>query len=414
MKIAERIQSNVQIALDTLRANKLRSSLTILGVVIGVSTVMTMAAIVQGIQDQIVRTIEIAGPTTFYVVKVFSQTPVNPDRLPKWIRVRPDIVEAEAERIRRLPEISYAAIWAQTAGRLSYGAQHTQFVAIMGADDRYQEIQGGELLDGRWFTPAELTSGANVVVLDEKAAHKLFGRESVLDKEIKVGGRPTRVIGLYAQPGNIFSPPGQDIGAIVPYGMLDHQFTIDKTNALYIPVKPKKGVATADAQEAVTIALREMRRLRPADKNNFDLITQDQILDSFNKITGVFFLVMIVLSSVGLLVGGIGVMAIMMVSVTSRTREIGIRKALGATKKEILFQFLIEAATLTGLGGVLGILIGLTFGRLATLAMKIDAAVPLGLTLIAVLVSVSIGLIFGMLPAQRAAKLDPIDALRYE
>jgi len=414
MKIGERIQSNVQIAIDTLRANKLRSALTILGVVIGVSTVMTMAAIVQGIQGQIVRTIEIAGPTTFYVVKVFSQTPVNPDRLPKWIRVRPDLVEAEAERIRRLPEVSYAAIWGQSNGRLSYGAQRTQMIAIIGADDRYQEIQGGELLDGRWFTPAELVSGANVAVLDENAAHKLFGRESVLDKEIKVGGRPTRVIGLYAQPGNIFSPPGQDIGAIVPYQMLDHQFTLDKTNAVYIPVKPKKGVATADAQEAVTIALRELRRLRPADKNNFDLITQDQILDSFNKITGVFFLVMIVLSSVGLLVGGIGVMAIMMVSVTSRTREIGIRKALGATKREILFQFLIEAATLTGLGGVLGILIGLTFGRLATLAMKIDAAVPIGLTLVAVMVSVSIGLIFGMLPAQRAAKLDPITALRYE
>ena len=414
MIIADRIQSNIQIALDTLRANKLRSSLTILGVVIGVSTVMAMAAIVQGIQDQIVRTIEIAGPTTFYVVKVFSQTPVNPDRLPKWIRVRPDLIEDEAARIRQLPEISYAAIWAQTNGRLTYGAQHTQMTLIMGADDRYQEIQGGELLDGRWFTQAELTSGANVAVLDENAAHKLFGRESVLDKEIRIGGRPARVIGLYAQPGNIFSPPGQDISAIVPYAMLDHQFTIDKTNALYIPVKPKKGVTTADAQEAVTIALRELRRLRPADKNNFDLITQDQILDTFNKITGVFFLVMIVLSSVGLLVGGIGVMAIMMVSVTSRTREIGIRKALGATKREILFQFLVEAATLTGFGGVIGILIGLAFGRLATMAMKIDAAVPIGLTAIAVMVSVSIGIIFGMLPAQRAARLDPIDALRYE
>jgi putative ABC transport system permease protein len=414
MIFTDRIQSNVQIALDTLRANKLRSGLTILGVVIGVSTVMTMAAIVQGIQGQIVRTIEIAGPTTFYVVKVFSQTPVNPDRLPKWIRVRPDLVEAEAERIRQLPEISYAAMWAQGNARLSYNAQRTQNVAIVGSDDRYQEIQGGELLDGRWFTPAELSSGASVVVLDENAARKLFGRESVLDKTIRMGGRPARVIGLYAQPGNIFSPPGQDIGAIVPYAMLDHQFTIDKTNALYIPVKPKKSVTTADAQEAVTIALREMRRLRPADKNNFDLITQDQILDTFNKITGVFFLVMIVLSSVGLLVGGIGVMAIMMVSVTSRTREIGIRKALGATRREILFQFLIEAATLTGFGGILGILIGLTFGRLATMAMKIDAAVPLGLTIVAVLVSVSIGVIFGMLPAQRAAKLDPIDALRYE
>jgi len=414
MIIAERIQSNVQIALDTLRANKLRSALTILGVVIGVSTVMAMAAIVQGIQDQIVRTIEIAGPSTFYVVKVFSQTPVNPDRLPKWIRVRPDLAEDEADRIKQLPEISYAAIWGQTNGRLTYGAQHTQMILIMGADDRYQEIQGGELLDGRWFTQAELTAGTNVAVLDENAAHKLFGRESVLDKEIRVGGRPAKVIGLYAQPGNIFSPPGQDIGAIVPYQMLDHQFTIDKTNAVYIPVKPKPGVTTANAQEAVTIALREMRRLRPADKNNFDLITQDQILDTFNKITGVFFLVMIVLSSVGLLVGGIGVMAIMMVSVTSRTREIGIRKALGATKREILFQFLVEAATLTGFGGVIGILIGLAFGRLATMAMKIDAAVPIGLTIVAVLVSVSIGLIFGILPAQRAAKLDPIAALRYE
>ena len=414
MIIGERIRSNVQIALDTIRANKLRSALTILGVVIGVSTVMTMAAIVQGIKDQIVRTIEIAGPTTFYVMKVFSQTPVNPDQLPKWIRVRPDLQPREAERIAALPEVSYAAIWAQAAGRLAYGPQRTQMVLLIGADDRYMEIQGGELLDGRWFTHAELASGASVAVIDENAARRLFGREGALEKTIRVGGIPSRVIGLYAQPGNIFSPPGQEIGAIVPYLMLERHFWIDKTNALYIPVKPKKGVNTAEAQEAVTIALREMRGLRPADKNNFDFISQDQILDTFNKITGVFFLVMIVLSSVGLLVGGIGVMAIMMVSVTSRTREIGLRKAVGATRREILFQFLVEAATLTGFGGLIGILVGLTFGRIVTLLMNIDAGVPIGLTVVAVMVSVGIGLVFGMLPAQRAAKLDPIDALRYE
>jgi putative ABC transport system permease protein len=412
--LAERIQSNIGLALDTLKANKLRSSLTILGVVIGVSTVMTMASIVEGIQDQIVRTIQIAGPTTFYVVKVFSQTPVNPDRLPKWIRVRPNLDVDEAGRIAQLPEIGYAAMWAQAQGRLSYQGFRTQQLIVMGADERYQEIQGGELLEGRWFTKAELAAGANVVVVDENAAHKILGRESPLDKLIEVGGRPSRVIGVYAAPGNIFSPPGQDIGAIVPYLMLDHEFTIDKTNALYIPVKPKIGVTTADAEEAVTIALREMRKLHPADKNNFDLITQDQILDTFNKITSVFFLVMIVLSSVGLLVGGIGVMAIMMVSVTSRTREIGIRKAMGATRREILFQFLIEAATLTGLGGVIGILVGLGFGRIVTLLMHIDAGIPIALTLVAVAVSVSIGIIFGMLPARRAALLDPIDALRYE
>jgi len=412
--IAERIRSNVRIALDTIRANKLRSALTILGVVIGVSTVMTMAAIVQGIKDQIVRTIEIAGPTTFYVMKVFSQTPVNPDQLPKWIRVRPDLAAAEASRIATLPEVGYAAIWAQTIGRLSFGPQRTQQMLLYGADDRYMAIQGGELLDGRWFTHAELASGASVVVVEENAARRLFGRESALEKTIRGGGIPSRVIGLYAQPGNIFSPPGQQLGAIVPYHMMERHFAIDKTNALFIPVKPKKGISTADAQEAVTIALREMRGLRPADKNNFDFISQDQILDTFNKITGVFFLVMIVLSSVGLLVGGIGVMAIMMVSVTSRTREIGIRKAVGATRREILFQFLVEAATLTGFGGLIGIAVGLTFGRIVTLLMNIDAGVPIGLTLIAVTVSVAIGLIFGMLPAQRAAKLNPIDALRYE
>ena len=412
--VGDLVRNNVAVAIDTLRANKLRSSLTILGVVIGVSTVMMMAAIVQGIKDQIVRTIEIAGPTTFYVIKVFSSTPVNPDRLPKWIRVRPDLAEAEARRIATLPEIQYAGMWAQSQARLEYNGVRTRNLLINGADDRFQEIQGGELSAGRWFTQPEMASGSPVIVIEENAARRIFGRESPLDKQVHVGGRPARVIGIYLKPGNIFEPPGQAIGAVVPYKMLDHQFRIDKTNALFIPVKPKKGVSTADAQEAVTIAMREMRQLRPAERNNFDMITQDQILDIFNKITGVFFLVMIVLSSVGLMVGGIGVMAIMMVSVTNRTREIGVRKALGATHRAILLQFLVESATLTGIGGALGIIVGLTLGRLVTMLMNIDAGVPVLLTFIAVTVSVGIGLVFGILPARRAARLDPIEALRYE
>lgn len=414
MMVGEKFRSNVSIAIDTLRSNKLRSGLTILGVVIGVSTVMMMAAIVQGIKDQIVRTIEIAGPTTFYVMKASSTTPVNPDRLPKWIRVRPDLNDAEARRLAELPEIEYAAIWGQTVGRLEYKGERTQALSINGADDRFVEIQGGDLVDGRWFTRPEVMAGAPVVVLEESAARKIFGAESIIDKQVKVAGQPMTVIGVYQKAANIFQPPGQSIGVIMPYLTLDHRFTLDKTNAVFIPVKPRKGVSAADAQEAVTIALREMRGLRPADKNNFDMITQDQILDTFNKITGVFFLVMIVLSSVGLMVGGIGVMAIMMVSVTNRTREIGVRKALGATQKEILLQFLVEAATLTGLGGIIGIVVGLVLGRLVTLFMNIDAGVPVLLTAIAVIVSVGIGIVFGMIPARRAAKLDPIEALRYE
>ena len=412
--LAETIRSNVSVALDTLRANKLRSGLTILGVVMGVSTVMAMAAIVQGIKEQIVRTIEIAGPTTFYVIKAFSQTPVNPDRLPAWIRIRPDLSDAEGRRIQSLPEITYAAIWGQAQARLEYKGARTQNLLIMGADDRFTEIQGGELVAGRWFTKPELTSGASVVVLEEDAARKVFGGETILDKQVNLGGRPLTVIGLYQKPGNIFEPPGQAIGAILPYLTMDHQFYLDKTNAVFIAVKPKKGVTLEDAKEAVTVAMREVRRLRPAQQNNFDMITQDQILDTFNKITGVFFLVMIVLSSVGLMVGGIGVMAIMMVSVTNRTREIGVRKAVGATQREILLQFLVEAATLTGIGGVIGIIVGLSLGRLITMFMNIDAGVPVVLTLVAVSVSVGIGIVFGMIPARRAARLDPIEALRYE
>jgi len=173
-------------------------------------------------------------------------------------------------------------------------------------------------------------------------------------------------------------------------------------------------VTVPQAQEAVTIAMRELRRLRPAQRNSFDLVTADQILDVFNQLTGVFFLVMLVLASVALLVGGIGVMAIMMVSVTDRTREIGVRKALGATRRDILLQFLIEAATLTGIGGLIGIALGLGLGRTVTALLGISAAPPVTITLIAVAVSGGIGLVFGILPAQRAARLDPIEALRHE
>jgi len=375
---------------------------------------MAMASIVQGVRDQIVHTIEIAGPTTVYVMKVWSTTPLNPQNLPKWVRIRPDLTVEEADRIQKLPEVQYASIWGQLLNRVDYEGSRTNLGVIMGADEGYPEIYGGELTAGRWFTRAEIVGGASVVVLDVDAANKLFGAIQPLDKWIHVGGRPARVIGIYEPAANIFQPPGQKVHAIIPYRMMDHQYAIDKTNALFVPVKPRRGVTVADAENAVTVALREVRGLRPADGNTFDMITQDQILDTFNKLTGVFFLVMMVLSGVGLMVGGIGVMAVMMISVTDRTREIGVRKAVGATQRDILQQFLVEAATLTGLGGVIGILIGLGIGKVATTAMSIVAAPPLDLTVTAVVVSVAIGLVFGLLPARRAAKLDPIDALRYE
>ena len=407
-------RENIGIAVDALRVSKLRSGLTILGVVIGVATVMTMATIVKGIRDQILTTISLAGPTTFYVMKIVSTTPVNPDQLPAYIRIRPDLRRLEAQRIAQLPQIAYAGIWSQLQTRVNYAGSRTRAVVVYGADDHYQEIIGGELLEGRWFTKNELKSGAPVVVLQEKHARQIFGRESPLEKTVQIGGRPVQVIGLYQDPANIFSPPGQEVGAILPFEFTWHAYQIDKTNALFIVVKPRPGITVGDAEDAATVALREMRGLRPGDRNNFDLLSQDQILNVFMSITDIFFLVMLILASVALMVGGIGVMAIMMVSVTARTREIGVRKALGATRRDILFQFLIEAATLTGIGGLLGVIVGLLAGRGVTKLMNVPADAPLLQTAIAVAVSVGIGLVFGVVPARRAAKLDPIEALRYE
>jgi putative ABC transport system permease protein len=408
------LDENIEIAFDNLRANKLRSALTMLGVVIGVATVMTMASIVRGVREQIMHTLEVAGPRTFYVMKVFSQQPLNPEALPKWVRIRPDLTQDEAGAIARLPEIRYAALWAQVMARLEYQGIRTQVTSIFGGDAGFTTIQGGQLASGRWFTPAEERSGAAVAVISVLHAQRLFGRLEPLGKTMLVGGRPVQVIGVYQPPENIFAPPGQETGAVVPYKFAEHGYRIDKTNMLFICVKPVDAVTVAGAQEAVTVLLRERRHLRPGDGNTFDLLTQDQILDVFNNITGVFFVVMLVLASVALMVGGIGVMAIMMVSVTDRTREIGVRKALGATRRDIMSQFLVEAAALTGVGGIIGIAVGLLVGKLATRLLNIEASPPWGLTLIAVGVSVGIGLVFGVLPARRAAKLDPIEALRYE
>ena len=407
------IGEGAAIALDSIRANKLRSALTILGVVIGVTTVMAVASLVQGIRRQIFNAIEVAGPTTFYIIRYFSQTPINPDRLPYEVRIRPVLQRSDADAVRRLPEVRYAGIWVQVFQKVEYQGTRTQQVIVFGADDRYMEIQGGTLLRGRFFTRAELT-GEPVIVLESAVADRLFGRLDPLGKQVRVGGRSLRVIGVFEKPSNIFEPPGQATGGVVPFATARESFEYDETNALFIAVKPRSGITAGPAMDAVTVALRRARNLRPGNPNTFDLITQDQILDVVGNFTSYFFLAMVALSSVALLVGGIGVMAIMMVSVSDRTKEIGLRKALGATRREVLWQFLVEAATLTLVGGALGIAMGLLAGMLLKAAMSLEAAVPLWSIVLACGVSVTIGLVFGLLPANRAARMDPVEALRHE
>jgi putative ABC transport system permease protein len=413
MRLVANLEEGVAIALDSLGANKLRSGLTILGVVIGVTTVMAIASLVQGIRTQIFNAISAAGPTAFYVVRYFSQTPVNPERLPYEVRIRPVLAQSDADALKRLDGLSYAGMWVQLFQRLEYKGIRTQTVTVFGADDHYMEIQGGTLLRGRFFNRGEL-SGAPVTVLEEETAQILFGREDPMGETVRIGGVALRIIGIYQRPANIFEPPGQQIAAIIPFETAHHNYRYDETNNLFIAAKPRADVSVPAAQDLTIAALRRDRHLRPGMPNTFDLITQDQILEIVANFTNYFFVAMIALSSVALLVGGIGVMAIMMVSVTDRTREIGIRKAMGATRREILWQFLVEAATLTLIGGLLGVAVGMLSGQLMQWVFGWRSEVPLWSAVVATVVSVVIGLVFGIYPANKAARMDPVEALRHE
>lgn len=411
--ILRNLDEGVSVALNTLRTNKLRSFLTILGVVIGVSTVMLMASIVDGVKTQIFNALNAATPNAFYVVRFFSQTPLNPDNLPYEVRIRPVLDEEDAAAIARSPDIRSAGLWNQSFTRIEYLEAHTQAMLVYGADESMLDVLGGTLAAGRGFTPAEL-HGADVAILDVEVSRRLFGRLDPLGQIVRISGRPFRVIGLWQPPDNAFQAPGFSVGGMVPFAVAKHAFRYSDTNDLFIVVVGRDGISVEDAKDQATVALRRVRGLRPGTPDTFDFITQDQILDVMSALTSVFFLVMTAISSVALLVGGIGVMAIMMVSVTDRTREIGLRMACGATRREILWQFLVEAATLTLIGGLVGILFGLTAGELVKKLLGMEAGVPLWSAVLATLVSIGIGLVFGILPANRAARMDPVEALRHE
>jgi putative ABC transport system permease protein len=412
--LLSRMVEGAGIALDSLRSNKVRAALTILGVAIGVTVVIAMASAITGINRSITSILESAGPKTFYVVRYFFdglEISDGPDELSPWRRM-PEISVEEAELIRDLPAVRDVNIGEYAEGPVSYEGTNLGEVGIAGFSWTWPQVNGGDILAGRNFTAIEYAAGSRVAVINDKLAESLFPGLDPIGKRIKIYGQAFEVVGMHAEAASLFG------NADEPRLAMPH--TTFRKVAEYWPgrmeiaVVPTESATIWEAQDQVTAAMRTRRGLRPGDENNFSLVTSDRVLEAFNKITAGFFIAMIALSSVGLMVGGVGVVAIMMISVTERTREIGVRKALGATRREIMLQFLVEAATLTLVGCLVGMAAGAAIAWGIRSFTPIPATVPLLSVVAAVVASILTGVLFGIYPASKASKLDPVEALRYE
>jgi putative ABC transport system permease protein len=404
----------VGIALASLRGNKVRAALTILGVAIGVMVVMIMAAMISGINRSVASTFEQIAPRTFLVWRFF-QAGVNisdgSDENSPWRR-NPPISDLEADRIAALPSVRYATRREESSALVEFRDQRLESVTISGLSSQWVEVNGGDVFPGRTFTRVEDAANSHVVVINRKLESQIFQGRDPIGQAVKIAGVPFTVIGVYTPPPNLFS------GASPPFAGVPHGAFVKSVpyfkGWMRLAVSPAPGYTQQQAMDEVVATLRSLRSLKPGQENTFSIVTQDKLLDSWNQVSGMFFLVMIALSSIGLMVGGVGVVAIMMISVTERTREIGVRKALGATRREILWQFLVEAATLTLVGGAAGMIAGGGIAWLVSVVTPIPAYVPAWSIAAALGASALTGVGFGLYPANRAARLDPVDALRYE
>ena len=410
----------VAIALEALRANKARAGLTIMGVALGVFVVVAMSSVVRGINESFRRDLEAAGPTSFYVYRRpmggFNSCDGTVETCPE--RRNPPITLDEVATLERLPSIRAVTAHVGTGAKFRY-KDKVMTAGMEVYTPNWTDVDGGDIYPGRNFTFAENAAGAKVALVYDKMAETLFGMSDPIDKDILIDGVQFKVIGFYHYTASPMGTPtsaggGDSPKAIVPFETARRHLNLWVRGNNLI-VKPLSGVRVEDAVDDVTAALRGRRGLRPNQANTFDIVTQDRLWAIYNKLFGTFFVVGLALSSVGLLVGGVGVVAIMMISVTERTREIGVRKALGATKWTILWQFLVEAVTLTGIGASVGLVLGILVAiGVRTAWPSIPASTSWGNVAAALGISAVTGVVFGMLPAVRAAKMDPVVALRYE
>lgn len=403
----------VFIALDAIRSNKVRAGLTILGIAVGVLVVTVMSAAVHGINAGVSRSMAAAGPSTFFITKWPADINMCAGGAAScpWIR-NPPLTLDQAEELARIPSVKGVTAHIGSGAPIRYEDRELPSITIDGFTPGWLDVQGGDIIDGRNFTQLEYETAAPVVIVNEKVVEKLFLGGEAVGKSVRVSGRLFTVIGVYRPIANVFDS-GTSGKGIVPFTTAQRRLNVG-VQWMDLTVKPRDGEPRDQVMDDVIATMRMVRHLRPAASNDFFISTPEKLMELYDRITGVFFLVMIVLSAIGLLVGGVGVVAIMMISVTERTREIGVRKALGATRGTILWQFLVEASTLTLVGAVAGLLVGSALTLLIRSTTPIEAATPPAAIVAALLASAFAGIVFGMLPALKASKLDPVEALRYE
>ena len=406
------------VAAGTLRANKLRSFLTVLGIVIGVTTIVGMTSLVRGLDRSVTGSIQSFGSTTLFLRK-FGGRIVSSER--EWERLnrRPDITEEDARAIlRRVPGIAmidqmYGTGPEAKTATLRWRGSTAEDLFVTGASENYLPFSDSEIATGRMFTAHEVRAASRVVVLGQAVADRLFPHVDPIGKRIRIGDRPYAVVGTLAKKDLQIFFMNEDTRVIVPFTAYRRDFA-DEDDTLMVLILPEEP-RLFDAVRGGVIALMRLRHDLPHDaENDFDLLDSTTFLDLWEQISGAVFLTMIVISSIGLMVGGIGVMNIMLVSVTERTREIGIRKAVGARRRDIRLQFLAEALMLTAIGGVIGVGLGTLLAMTVAGLASFPLAIPPWSYAVGVGFSSLIGIFFGLFPAHKAARMDPIAALRYE
>jgi putative ABC transport system permease protein len=425
------VKEVIVMAFDTVRANKMRSGLTVLGVVIGITSIVAMTALIRGFDESLRDSIRAIGPNTIFVQR-FGITSFAGGREFSELIKRPTLSEADARALEeQASTLQYvdieigAGAGPPTQRRVFYRDQKTRPQIVFGTTEYFAEGTRIPIVAGRFLNGTEIQFRSDVAVLGNTAYQLLFAERGLdpIGKTVRVGTNQFTVVGVFGKrPSPGAFNLSQDDFVVVPYTTFQRVFGIRIVQGfrgvmqtpMQISVLPRPGVEQQAAVDEVERIMRSRHGLKLDQPDDFDIVTQDAVLNLWNRVSQATFFALVVISSIALMVGGIGVMAIMSISVTERTREIGVRRALGARRREVLFQFLTEAAVLTSVGGVLGIVLGSAIGMTVHFVTGFPVSLPLWSFALGLGFSAAVGIFFGMFPAIRAARLDPIEALRYE